>query len=60
MSIGSIARLIAKSNLFAKIISRRESLPWQTESNNSFSLNKTPNALEALQTLALRVLFMKK
>jgi hypothetical protein len=60
MSIGSIARLIAKSNLFAKIISRRESLPLQTESNNSFSLNKTPNALEALQTLALRVLFMKK
>ena len=39
-------------------VQRREVSKWPTESKNSFFVNKTQRTLEALKTLALRVLFM--
>ena len=39
-------------------VQRREVSKWLTEFENSFFVNKTPGTLEALITLALRVLFM--
>ena len=37
---------------------RKEGITWLAESKNFFFANKTPRTLEALITLALRVLFM--